>query len=114
MDHDFDLSVQLQVPENLWDDSWSWNTAKVKNKRIAFLALFFNYWQLKIGRNTPAREQTSLHERKEVSLSNGMHSDPQTERHMGCSLRRTSRKEEDCDIQRRKLHFAREISRIIC
>lgn len=51
---------------------------KSRIKKIAFSALFFNYWQLKFDQNIPAREQTSLHERKEVSLSNGAHSDAQT------------------------------------
>ena len=58
---------------------------------------------LKIGQSTPVREQTSLHERKEVSLSSGAHCDRQSDRHMGGNLSLTSRREEDYGIRRRKL-----------
>ena len=52
---------------------------KITNKKIAFSALFFSYWQLKIT-----------------------HKDPQIERYMDSSLPRTSRRETDYDISRRK------------
>lgn len=42
--------------------------------KIASSALFFSYWQLKIDQNIPTRERASLHERREVSLSNGVNS----------------------------------------
>lgn len=48
-------------------------------------------------RNIPVREQTSLHERKWVSLSSEMHKYPQIERYVGSSLLRISR-EENYDI----------------
>ena len=35
--------------------------------------MFFSYLQLKIGQNTPAHEQTSLQERKDVNLNSGVH-----------------------------------------
>ena len=95
-------NVRLQVSGKLRGNFWSLNKTKIKNEKIVFSDLFFSYWQLKIGYSIPAYEQTSLHERWEISLSSGAYSDPQTERHIGNSLPRTSRTEEDYDIQRRK------------
>ena len=66
--------VRLLYLHNLRGDSLRRNKTKIKNKKIAFSALLSSYWQLQIDQNIPAREQTSLHERKERNLSSGAHS----------------------------------------
>ena len=90
------------MSENLTGDSRRQNKTKIKNEKITFSALFFSYRWLKVDRDAPTREQTSLHERKEVSLRSGAHSDPQTERRMSGSLARANGRQEDHDIEKRK------------
>lgn len=58
---------------------------KIRNTKIEFSALYFNYCKLKISQNNAVREQTSLHERKQIS-----------------NFPRTGRKKEGNDFRRRK------------